>query len=152
MQAMKRIGHSIGKGPSRGFTLIEVLIALVIFAIGLLGVAALYLDTLRGSRSALFRQQAIALSADLADRIRTTTRPGCTPVPPATNCGLAVADPDWKDAVAAQLPGGTFEVKQEPVGPLPAAGFAQLQRYSITISWIEAGQDAPSTYTLEFDT
>jgi len=138
-------------GRQSGLTLVEVLVALVIFAIGLLGVAALYLDTLRGSRSALYRQQAVALAADLADRIRATSRPGCTPTPPATNCGFVVGDADWTDAVAAQLPGGTFAVNQEPVGPAPPAGFDRLQRFTITITWTEPGQDTPSTYALEFE-
>lgn len=136
----------------RGLTLIEVLVALVIFAIGLLGVAALYLDTLRGSRSALYRQQAVALAADMADRIRATNRPGCTPAPPATNCGFTVGDADWTAAVAAQLPEGAFTVNQEPVGAIPPAGFDRLQRFTITITWTEPGQDTASTYSLEFDT
>ena len=54
-----------------GFTMVEALVALVVLAIGLLGIAALYLDTLRAGRTAIYRTQAVALAADLADRIRS---------------------------------------------------------------------------------
>jgi len=55
----------------RGFTMVETLVALVVLAIGLLGIAALYLDSLRAGRTAIYRTQAVNLSADLADRIRS---------------------------------------------------------------------------------
>ncbi len=53
-----------------GFTMVEVLVALVVLAIGLLGIAALYLNSLQSGRTAIYRTQAINLAADLADRIR----------------------------------------------------------------------------------
>lgn len=54
----------------RGFSLLEVLIALVVLSTGMLGVAALYVESLRSGQTALFRTQATNLAADLADRIR----------------------------------------------------------------------------------
>ena len=54
----------------KGFTLVEVLVALVIFAVGLLGIAALHIEALNAGRTALNRTQAVALASDLADRIR----------------------------------------------------------------------------------
>ena len=53
-----------------GFTMVEVLVALVVLAIGLLGIAALYLNSLQSGRTAIYRTQAVNLAADLADRIR----------------------------------------------------------------------------------
>lgn len=53
-----------------GFTLIEVLVALVVLSIGLLGMAALHIDGVRTSHAALQRTQAVNLAADMADRIR----------------------------------------------------------------------------------
>jgi len=52
-----------------GFTMVEVLVALVVLAIGLLGIAALYLNSLQSGRTAIYRTQAVNLAADLADRI-----------------------------------------------------------------------------------
>ena len=59
-----------------GFTLIEVLVALVIISIGLVGVAALYVQILKFNGSALNRSKAIVHAADMADRIRANPTAG----------------------------------------------------------------------------
>ena len=66
--------------------MVEVLVALVVLAIGLLGIAALYLNSLQAGRTAVYRTEAINLAADLADRIRmnrTAQAPTarCSPMP-----------------------------------------------------------------------
>ena len=53
-----------------GFSLLEVLIALVILSVGLLGLAALQAEGLRGSSNALMRYQASRLTGDIIDRMR----------------------------------------------------------------------------------
>ena len=53
-----------------GFTMVEVMVALVVLAVGLLGIAALLLKSLQSGRTATYRTQAVNLAADLADRIR----------------------------------------------------------------------------------
>ena len=58
------------KYRSQGFTLIEVLIAIIVLSIGLLGLAGLQLTSLRNSNSAYTRSQAVILSYDIVDRIR----------------------------------------------------------------------------------
>lgn len=55
---------------ARGFSLIETLVAMVVLATGMLGIAALYVESLRAGRSAHSRTLAINLAADMADRIR----------------------------------------------------------------------------------
>lgn len=54
----------------KGFSLIEVLVALVVLSIGMMGVAALFMDSLRNSGSAIYRTRAVNLAEDMADRIR----------------------------------------------------------------------------------
>ena len=54
----------------RGFTLVEVLVALVVLAVGMLGIAGLYVESLRAGRTSIFRTTAVYLAADMADRIR----------------------------------------------------------------------------------
>ncbi len=54
----------------KGFTLIEVLIAMLILAIGLLGLAGLQATSLRNNMSAYNRSQATLLAYDMADRMR----------------------------------------------------------------------------------
>ena len=72
---------------SRGFTLIEVLVTLVILTFGLLGIAGLMAKGQRIAFEAYQRQQAVALATDMAERIRgnrllavvcPTAIPGCT--------------------------------------------------------------------------
>jgi type IV pilus assembly protein PilV len=53
----------------RGFTLIEVLVTLVILLFGLLGIAGLMAKGQRAAFEAFQRQQALALAADMAERI-----------------------------------------------------------------------------------
>src|SRR5207302_11394279 len=60
-------------GP-RGFTLIEMLVALVVLAVGMLGVASLFCISLHSGSSAITRMQAVNLAADIADRIRANRR------------------------------------------------------------------------------
>jgi type IV pilus assembly protein PilV len=55
---------------NHGFTLLEVLIALVVLSVGLLGLAALQTGTLRFNQAAYLRSQATNLAYDIADRIR----------------------------------------------------------------------------------
>lgn len=56
-----------------GFTLIEVLIAMLVLEVGLLGLAGLQVVSLRNSQSAYNRSQATQLSYDLADRMRANS-------------------------------------------------------------------------------
>ena len=60
--------------PSRkqqsGFSLIEVLVALIILAIGLLGLASLQMTSLKFNTDAYLRTQATTLAYDIIDRMR----------------------------------------------------------------------------------
>ncbi|TVP55390.1 MAG: type IV pilus modification protein PilV [Halomonadaceae bacterium] len=53
-----------------GFSLLEVMIALVILTIGLLGVAGVQLLSLQQTGNAQLRSQATMVAQDLADRVR----------------------------------------------------------------------------------
>jgi type IV pilus assembly protein PilV len=55
----------------RGFTLIEVLVSLVIFSIGLLGMAKLVLVSAHANDSAYLRSQATALAYQILDNMRS---------------------------------------------------------------------------------
>ncbi len=58
------------KSPQQGFSLIEVLIAALILAIGLLGLAALQAKGLQSNYSSNLWSQATVLAYDMADRMR----------------------------------------------------------------------------------
>ncbi len=61
---------SADKHLHHGFSLIEVLIALVVLAIGLLGLATLQMTSLQFNSDAYLRSQATVLVYDIADRMR----------------------------------------------------------------------------------
>ena len=54
-----------------GMTLIEVLVTLVLISVGLLGVAALQLTSLKNTQESYVRSQAALLAADILDRMRS---------------------------------------------------------------------------------
>jgi len=137
---------------TRGFTLVEVLIALLVLSIGMLGIAALYLESLRASRSALVRTQAVTLAADIGDRIRANRALvgayDCGGTCEAGEGGNAIAVGDlnaWRTAVAAQLPGGVGSVA------FVAGGANTPDAYTVTIGWTEIGYTSPITYQLRVE-
>jgi type IV pilus assembly protein PilV len=69
-----------------GFTLIEVLIAMLLLAGGLLGLAALQTYTLRNNLGAYNHGQATQLLYDMADRIRANHCKPSTDNPPTFTC------------------------------------------------------------------
>src|SRR5215510_14386609 len=67
---VKSMKLAMNKQLQRGVSIVEALVALVILSVGMLGVAGLYLESLRSNRTALSRTNAVALVNDMADRIR----------------------------------------------------------------------------------
>ena len=66
------------RNPRRqfGFSLVEVLIALVIMSVGMLGIAGLYVQSMQAGRTSMFRHHAVTLAGDVADRIRANPTAG----------------------------------------------------------------------------
>ena len=58
------------KTNQSGFTLLEVLVAIVVLSLGLLGLAGLQAATLRNNQIAYYRAIAVQQTYDMADRIR----------------------------------------------------------------------------------
>lgn len=55
---------------ANGFTLIEVLITILIMAVGLMGLSAMQLTSLKVNQGAYYRSQASVLASDILDRMR----------------------------------------------------------------------------------
>lgn len=72
-----------------GFTLIEVLIAMLVLAIGLLGLAGLQTYTLRSNLDAYNHSQVTQLLYDMADRMRTNSKTVDATGKVITNAALA---------------------------------------------------------------
>ena len=60
----------------RGFSLIEVLIALIVMSVGMLGIAGLYVQSMQAGRTSMLRHHAVTLAGDIADRIRANPTAG----------------------------------------------------------------------------
>ncbi|HEU4623247.1 MAG TPA: type IV pilus modification protein PilV [Steroidobacteraceae bacterium] len=151
----------------RGITLIEVLVALVIMSIGMLGISSLYLETLRANRTAQLRGQAVDLVNDIADRIRANRRGreayvkavtdtigagGCTIATPYTPADLAKDDVKcWVNTVNSRLPADeSGKPPQTSIDFVPGSG-ATLDRYTVRVQWSEPSQPEPLSYQLVFD-
>jgi type IV pilus assembly protein PilV len=147
-----------------GFTMVETLVALVVLAIGMLGIAALYLNSLQAGRTAIYRTQAVNLAADLADRIRTNRAAiagygnvytdvfvpvaACSTTAGCTAGELATSDLSrWKADIAQLLPNGQGQVV---VTPFVAPG--EPNSYVITVQWAEVGEVNPVTFQIGFTT
>ena len=130
----------------RGFSLVEVLIALVIMSIGMLGIAGLYVQSLQAGRTSLLRHHAVTLAGDVADRIRANPTAGvayaglgannnciamgtdCNPAQMAGNDVLL-----WNQQAGNSLPAGVVVITFTP--PDPALGIAPV--YQIDVQWSE---------------
>jgi type IV pilus assembly protein PilV len=126
---------------ARGFTLIEILVAVLVLSIGLLGLASLQANGLKNNYGAYARSQAIILANDMADRIRANptaassglyndiTVPAVDPGCKAGNCSpTQMRDHDsanWYTSLQNMLPAGTGTVTGD--GTL----------FTITVRWDE---------------
>jgi type IV pilus assembly protein PilV len=67
---MSTLTPRLGRTRSGGFTLLEVLVALFVLSIGLLGLAALQTTSFRYNTDSYLRTQATLLAYDIMDRMR----------------------------------------------------------------------------------
>lgn len=133
-----------------GFTMIEVLVAVLVISIALLGLASLQAQGLNNNYSAYNRTQAALLAGDMADRIRAnpteaanptgqynfvsgpTTDPGCLAAP----CNVTeIAQHDifvWYDALNNNLNGTGNIVRNGSV-------------YTVTVMWDDRKTGAAGT-------
>lgn len=107
----------------RGFTLLEVLVTMVVMALGLLGYAGLQMASLKNSASAYQRSQATILAYDMIDRMRVNRTQAVAgtynitfgAIPAAA--GIAGDDlVDWKQLVENALPGGEAAITVDGTG------------------------------------
>jgi len=150
------------RGRQRGFTLIEILVTVVVLAIGLLGLAGLQATSVRFNHSAYLRSQATSLAYDIADRMRANTvaaRAGAYDGAVATNCAavalagtLAQQDRQaWGNALACTLPLGAGNICR---GTLAVDGTctAVANVFTIRVQWDDSrGQDPVQQFDMMTD-
>jgi type IV pilus assembly protein PilV len=107
----------------RGATLIEVLIAIIVLAIGLLGLALLQITSVQSNHSAYYRSQVTVLASDLADRMRANRTAALGSAYefdfPTSSSSHSVSGTqaqkdkaEWLNALALTLPEGTGKVEK----------------------------------------
>ncbi len=150
---------------ARGFSLLEVLIALLIFSLGLLGMAGLMVVSVKTNQSAYLRTQASFLAQGLVERMRAnlgqvttyaTTYSAAT-VGADPCAGGAVCSPAnisvrdralWSQQLVDQLPNPNATIRCDgmllgigaQVGAAPYNGLC-----TFTIQWSETSLDRTST-------
>ena len=122
-----------------GFTLLEVLVALAVLSVGLLGLASLQITALRYNASSLYLGQAINLAYQIIDSMRAnralavagnytsaipTTATVCATTASTLTGTVAAQDLQiWRNAIACTLPSGE--------GSITLAG----NRVTVTVQW-----------------
>lgn len=152
----KRMFTSTQAKNQSGFTMIEVMVAMVILGIGLLGLAAFQANGMRQNNNSLGRSYATMLAYDMADRIRANPAgqaggaysigAGAAPAPQdciAANCadttGVLQAGYDifeWRNQLSQFLPSGTGSITGGGAIGIPV---------TITVMWDEARTGALGT-------
>lgn len=156
--------HPLRARRQRGISIVESLVALVVIAVGMLGIAGLYLTSLQSSRSAKLRAQAVQLAGSIADRIRSnrngatayaTARYGAGPAEhdcEADRCTPAeIAEDDlavWLADIRESLPGA-----DRVTGTVVVTDRArpQTDNYVISVTWREANADIDYSYTFSMN-
>ncbi len=157
----------------RGYTLLEVLIALLVFSIGLLGLAAMLVSAVKGNHQAYHHSQAVYVAEAMADGLRANLAAvnagnystGGTPGAPAlidsytgTDCTaecnaqeLASRDlGNWVQMATGRLPNGRIGINCNRVGAIPnpaASGFDGV--CTIRVAWNETGDIGQSQDSTE---
>lgn len=149
---MRNIHRLSARRSVAGFTLIEVLIALIIMSVGMLGIASLYVQSMQAGRTSLFRHNAVTLAGDVADRIRANRTAGDVYEDPAGADNNCIADGIdctademamhdiliWKQQARDTLPNGDVVIVHNAITP---------PTYTIQVTWDEPGLQ--QNYTIQ---
>lgn len=146
------MNHSCPVSNKKGFTLLEVLVALVILSVGLLGLASMLTKGMRFNHQAYVRTQSTYIAYDLMDRMRANSAAGASYVFTADDF------PDWAESlddsvvksdlqsfvaqVQTALPGGDASISVD-AGVTPNV-------YTLSMVWFDRDQGVNVTQSWDF--
>jgi type IV pilus assembly protein PilV len=141
---MSSYSHCKSNSRQHGFTLVEVLVALIVLSVGLLGMAKMVMVSSHSNDSAYLRSQATALGYQALDSMRANlngssvthsydTGMGVMPTGASTcvaaycnNTAQALSDVQaWKTLLASALPSGTGSITTSATFPVTATVVVQ---------------------------
>ena len=128
---------------SGGFTLIEILVAMLILAIGVLGIAALQYKGLQYNQDAYFRTQVNMLVYDIADRMRLNSSKAAEYATNVSSYSVPPTKPTGCDETAAVSRANDLLCwKQQLWYALPPGSTADISAaanglYTVTLSWTD---------------
>lgn len=151
---LRKNQQSLRKTTHDGFSLVEVLVALLVLSVGLLGLAALQTTSLRYNTESYFRTQATYLAYDIIDRMRANalgvsggnydvpnSGTATTAMSATGSCGtgscstsdLAMYDlGQWYNTMKTMLPAST-----DPASNLATITRTAGNQVTIAIRWME---------------
>ena len=138
---------------SRGFSLIEVLVAVLVVSVGVLGIMGLQAVTLRTNTGAMLRTQATQFAYNIIDRVRANptgtyviAMNAAAPVP--VDCEGAGASCTIQQMANYDLAGWLADVAQLPSGDGSITANANI--IAVTVQWSDNrdGVAAPVTTTV----
>lgn len=135
--SVKSPNHSrIGGHSQRGVSLIEVLIAVLILGIGLLGVAAMQMIALRNAQSSLDRTQAVVQSYAVLDAMRANAEAARAN---AYNMARTCNVPDAGSSLIASDKHKFIQSLHADLGPLACGSIACASHVcTVTVEWNDA--------------
>ncbi len=151
--------NNIFKYKECGFSLLEVLIAVLILSIGLLGLAALHATSLKANHGAYHKSQATYLAYDMVDRLRAN-RPQAINgsynqvITDGNKAGTTLADADvndWLANTAGLLPSGDGAINCTAAGACTVTVVWNIAREGGTATTVANGGSA-TLQTFQFRT
>jgi type IV pilus modification protein PilV len=154
-----------------GFNLVEVLVALLVLAVGLLGMAALQNFSLASTQQSYQRTQATVVIQDIVEKMRANrigainalySIPSYTRTPPSAAVNCATSNCSESDLALYDMNTWmTYLTNDQVMGPTAQAQITVLQnltrpsglpvgaRYQIGVRWIEGDLTMTQTMTVE---
>lgn len=169
------------KSRQRGISLIEVLMAVLIFSVGLIGLAGLMVMATRSNHAAYLRTQVTFLASNMAERMRanptglwneayndanypSSASQACSKTSACTPAQVAVRDKyEWSQLLKSLLPEASAQIRcvgKSGVGYNQSTQIGMRPPYggncSMTITWterkvVDTGSDTTPTQTFAWE-